>query len=320
MADPDGTPGLALVPAVAEATRRGDRVDVVERGLDADIRAGHLERADARRVDEHRAAGQGEQLAMGRRVAAPRVGCPDLAGRLALLAQQRVQQRRLADARRPEHDRRSPGAEERSEVADVVAGQRGQDDDRDAGRDGLDRHEPTLEVEGDVGLVQDDDRGHAARPGHRQVALEASQVEVVVETGDEERHVDVRREHLLVGKMTGVAAAPVGRAAHERRTARQHGRDDRGLAADRHPVPDRRIVRRGEGLEPKAAGHGRRRVAAMAAADDGRLLVHRHDPGRVLPVRRDRGEGGRPVVVPARKAVFRFEVERSVGHRISRPA
>ena len=82
------------------------------------------------------------------------VGC-----RLALLAEQRVDERGLADARRTEHDRGPPGAQVRPEVRDVVAGQRRQDDDRDARRDGLDGHEPALEVVGDVGLVEDD------RPG-----------------------------------------------------------------------------------------------------------------------------------------------------------
>ena len=61
------------------------------------------------RVDEERAAGQREQLAMGRRVAATRIGLADRAGRLAILAEQRVDERGLADARRPEDAAVGPG-------------------------------------------------------------------------------------------------------------------------------------------------------------------------------------------------------------------
>ena len=67
---------------------------------------------------------------------------------LALLAEERVDERRLADARRAEHDRGPAGRQVRREVRDVVAGQRRQDDDRDARRDRLDRHEPAVEVVG----------------------------------------------------------------------------------------------------------------------------------------------------------------------------
>ena len=197
---------LALVAAVAEAAGRGQRVDVVERRLDALVRAGDLERADAGRVDEQGAAGQHEQLAMGRRVAAARVVVADGGGRLALLAEQRVDQGGLADAGRAEHDRGPAGAQVLAEVRDVVAGQGAEDDDGHAGGDGLDRDEPALEVVGDVGLVEDDDRADAARPGDGQVALQPAQVEVVVEARDDEGDVDVGRDDLLVGQVAGASA------------------------------------------------------------------------------------------------------------------
>ena len=57
----------------------------------------------------------------------------------------------------------------------------------------------------------------AARPGDRQVALEAAQVEVAVEPGDEERDVDVGGDDLLVGEVAGGPPAGIGRAAHEGR-------------------------------------------------------------------------------------------------------
>ncbi len=286
----------------------GQRVDVVERRVDALVRAGDLERADAGRVDEQGAARQDEQLAVGRRVAAARVVVADRGGRLAFLAEQGVDQRGLADAGRAEHDRRSPGPQVLAEVRDVVAGQRAQDDDGHAGGDAPDGDEPPLQVVGDVGLVEDDDRVHAARPGDREIALQPAQVEVVVEARDDERHVDVGCDDLLVGEVTGAAPARVRGAAHERRLARQDRGDDRrivgpGLGAggfERHPVPDGRVVRRGESVIAEAAGHDRRAVVAVRTADDGRVLVHRDHPGRPAAAACD-GRGAVRVIGPAER-------------------
>ena len=60
---------------------------------------------------------------------------------------------------------------------------------------------------------------HAARPGDREVALEAAKVEVVVEAGDDEGHVDVRGDDLLVGEVARGPPVRVGRAAGERRAS-----------------------------------------------------------------------------------------------------
>ena len=49
--------------------------------------AGDAERPDARGVDEQRAAGQADELAVGGRVAAARVVLADRAGALALAAE-----------------------------------------------------------------------------------------------------------------------------------------------------------------------------------------------------------------------------------------
>ena len=56
----------------------------------------------------------------------------------------------------------------------------------------------TVDVVGEVGLVQDDDRRHLAGPGDREVAFDPTEIEVVVEARDEQRDVDVRRHDLLV--------------------------------------------------------------------------------------------------------------------------
>ena len=115
----DRTAGLALVAAVAEAARGRQIGDVVEGGLDALLGAEDLERADPRRVDEERPAGQLEQLAMGRRVASARIGAADRGGRLAVLAEERVDERRLADAGRAEDGGRRAGSQVGAQVVEA---------------------------------------------------------------------------------------------------------------------------------------------------------------------------------------------------------
>ena len=77
-------------------------------------------------------------------------------------------------------------------------GPRRDGDRRDARGDRVDRDEPAVDVVGEVGLVEDDDRRDLARPGDREVALDPAQVEVVVEPRDEQGDVDVRGHDLLV--------------------------------------------------------------------------------------------------------------------------
>jgi hypothetical protein len=94
-----------------------------------------------------------------------------------------------------------------------------------------------------VGLGQDDHRARPAFPGHRQVALEAPDVQLAAERGDQEDRVDVRRDDLF--------ARPVGHArcllAREQRAARQDVVDrPRAVGAEIgcHPVADGRMVDR----------------------------------------------------------------------------
>ena len=196
---PDGAARLAVVAAIAEPARRGDVGDVVEGGLDALLGAEHLERPDAWRVDQQRAAGQLEQLAMGRRVPAARVGVADLGRRLAVLAEQGVDQRRLADARRAEDRGGRPGsagapagrrapAPVRAETATVatpgaIASTATSRPSTSSARSAL--------LRTTTGVISLDH-------GDREVALDPAQVEVVVEAGDEQGDVDVRGHDLLV--------------------------------------------------------------------------------------------------------------------------
>src|SRR4051812_8971774 len=83
----------------------------------------------ARRVDEQRAAGKRDELAADGRVPAAVVARADRRRGLALLAEQRVEQRRLADAGRAEQDGGEAGREERAEGAQPGAGRRAQGED-----------------------------------------------------------------------------------------------------------------------------------------------------------------------------------------------
>ena len=254
---------------------------------------------------------------MGGRVAAARVVVADRAGALALVPQQRVDERGLADARRAEDD----GRPARREVVvrerrDAVAGQGRDGPDLDARRDGLGRDPEPDRVVRDVGLVEHDDRGRAAGPGHREVALEAAQVEVAVEAGDDQRDVDVGREDLLVGRAAAGPATRVGRAPPEGGPTRHDGLDDhgpgvvrmdvvglavdRGAAAvtDRDPVADRGQVRGPQGLVAQPSGDHGVPVTGRGGHDPG-VAVGGHDPGGPPSGRVERQEGGGPARVPA---------------------
>ena len=105
------------------------------------------ERADPGRVDEERTARQADELAVGGRVAAAGVVLADRGRPLALLAQQRVDERRLADARRAEHDRRAATTQVGvPEALDPVAGERGHGPHLDARSDGLGRDPEPFDV------------------------------------------------------------------------------------------------------------------------------------------------------------------------------
>ena len=267
---PHGAARLGLVAAVGEPAPARELGDVGERGVHAVGRARDAERADPGGVDEQRAAGHPDELAVGGRVAAAGVVLADGAGPLPLGAQQGVDERGLADARRAEHDRGpARGQVVLGERGHAVAGERGHQADLDARGDGLGGDPLALGVRRDVGLVEQHDRRRAAAPGHREVALEAAEVEVAVEARDHERHVDVRGEDLLAGEGgTVVAGAPAERGA-----TGEDGLDDDGAVAldagRRDPVADRRQVAGAQRLVAEAARDDRLSVARRGGEDPG---------------------------------------------------
>src|SRR5438105_13582070 len=95
--------GLAIVVAVGEPAAARDLFDVAEGALE--IGVPQLELADARRVEDDTARRDEDQLAPGRRVAAHLIVLAHLHCCEELFADERVDDRRLADARRAEPHR-----------------------------------------------------------------------------------------------------------------------------------------------------------------------------------------------------------------------
>ena len=77
------------------------------------------------------------------------------------------------------------------------AGPRGDEEHRDGPVDAGELGRGCGRVRLEVGLRQDHDRSCAALHGEPEVALEEARVELLAERMDDERDVDVRRDHLL---------------------------------------------------------------------------------------------------------------------------
>ncbi len=217
-------------------------------------------------------------------VAAPRVVLADLADQQPLLAEERVGERALADARRADEDHGPPCAQEGPDGVEARAADRARRDDRDAdghllelclGDGNLDR------IPGEVDLRQDNDRPRPRLPGSRQVALDAPRVEVAVERCRDEDDIDVGREHLDRRAVVGRCLAP------QLGAPRQDDVNGRGAllapGVDRDPIADDRQLGRAS-LEPEAAGDaGLEWLGVLAGRHLPGAAVGGNDPGRDEP-------------------------------------
>ena len=126
----------------------------------------------------------------------------------------------------------TPGPIRRLDLVEPDAGHGALDDDVHAGRDLLGEIALVVDVLGDVGLGEHDDRLRTALPCEHELALEAADVDALArERLDDEDHVDVGDEHLLVGLLAGVLA-------RERARARQDRFDDGLVVALGNREPD----------------------------------------------------------------------------------
>src|ERR671923_995259 len=292
----DGAAGLALVAAVAEATMLEERFDVAERRAEPFFGIPELELPHARRVEHEPTTRERDQLARRRRVP-PAPVTPQVAGRERLLAEQLVDERRLADARRAEQRSGAVALEVRAELVDPGPGHAADRVHGDADRDQLDLGDRLLDVVAEVRLREDDDGIGAALPRRREVALEPAQVEVPVEAGDDEDRVDVGGEHLLADDLERLLA-------RERRSPRQDRLNGRtaalGVGAQHDPVARDRYGAAVLGLETQPAGELTRELAGFGPDEVGAAVLDR-DASRNQAVAAVRGERGFEVGAPAER-------------------
>ena len=264
----DRAAGLVRVAAVREAAGGEEPAHVLEGRVEARPVGPELDLAQARRVEEQGAAGQGDQLAVGRGVSAALVGRAHLARLLLLAAEEPVDQGGLADTGGAQERHRAAGREPRHEGFQPLARLGRGHEHRHAGGDPLDLAAAGIDVGAQVGLVEQHDREGPALPGEDERPLDPPGVEVPVEAHHQEDRVHVGGQHL------GDGAVP-GRASDEGGAPGQQRLDDRPLSrlerAQGHPVADGGQARGPARLVAQAPGHG----------GDGLTLlrVHAQDPG-----------------------------------------
>ena len=190
-------------------------------------------RPDAGRVDQPAAVvGHGEQLGGDGGVAAAVVAA-HLGRRLALLAEEGVDERRLADAAGAEERHRSSRTEHPAQLVEpAVASSAGHEHGHAEG-DLLQLPSPRLGVVDEVALGEQDDRVGAAVEGQHELALEAALVRRHGEGVAEEDDVDVG------GERVGDRPRPFERRpADERRAALEHVLDALAVGRRHDPVAD----------------------------------------------------------------------------------
>ena len=123
----------------------------------------------------------------------------------------------------------------RGQRVQAVAGHDRDRDDRRADGDRLGLGDQRVGVVAEVGLGEHDHRLRAALPGGGQIALQPPGVEVGVQRGDQQRHVDVGGDHLR--RLHGVGGlAQEGRAPRHHRVDGARPSSERGASATQSPT------------------------------------------------------------------------------------
>ena len=168
-----------------------------------------------------------------------------------LAAGEAVDERRLADAARPDQHRGRAGRDAGAQRVAAVAGDAPRRRARGRRPPPPRRPRRAPRVVDAVGLRQHDLRRRAALPDRDEIALDAARLEIRAERADDEREVDVRRQRLRLRRQSR-------RLPHDRAAPRQH---DAGAASrEADPVADRdvdalvaRAVRAGGRARSRAA-------------------------------------------------------------------
>ena len=224
--------------------------------MSSKLAAGAVQEADfaqARGVEQEGAAGQLDQLAGDRGVAAEAVLLADRGRRLALLPEQGVDQGRLAGAGGAEQRRRRFRDEQRAQRREAVAA-------ADADRERLVEAEAAAQlgrgrvgVGGEVGLGEHQRDRDLAGGGERGEALGPALVRLRQRLDDQDQ-VDVGGQRLGGEVLAGGAAL-------EQAAALEHGRDRAG-GVDRDPVAGHR-----RGAPQAATGREQARRPSLPIGD-----------------------------------------------------
>ncbi len=253
--------------AVVEATLRRELGDIGECAVD--VALPDLELTEPRRVDDDRAAGQDEQLAVPRRVPAAAVAT-QVTHVHDCTSGQPVHERRLPRSRGAEQDERLRGPEQRPNLLDALASDVAQCVDGNPDRDAL-RLEQLAGVVAHVELGEHDNWIAARVPGSGEVSLQPARIEVLVEPGDEHDRVHVRDEDVLLRLQPRRLARDL-RAARQERLDREpiadSIADDDPVADGRHAAPDLVVAHASTRLREPVADLRTDVVAAAVLRDD----------------------------------------------------
>jgi hypothetical protein len=276
----------------------GQLRDVLERGFEPVVGHRQVHLAHPRVVDQQPAAWEHDELAAGRRVAPRAVGA-HVSRREELVACDPVDERRLADARRPEQGTRDAGPEETADPVDADPGPAGDEVNGDGPADPLELGRGRLRIGLEVGLHEQDHGLRAALEGERDVPLEQECVELLSERRRDEDDVDVCRDDLLPGR--SCACVP-GRPTHECRATWEHGLNDL-VPVEADPVSDDRELRDG-GCASEPRGDACPHLAALRHDVVGTPVLG-CDAARPQALGADLVEGRAPLLVPTKRLEVR---------------
>ena len=173
---------------------------------------------------------------------------------------------------------------------------------RHAAGDRLDLGDGGLGSGVEVGLRQHDHGPRTALPREDQVALEPAQAQVLVHRGDEKRHVDVRGQHLLLGRLPGGLPRELREPRQDGRD-RAHGRAGVGPGGDDDPVADHGQVGVRRRLVDEAAWYLAAELAELGEHVVGTAMLNRDPAGDDVVAGEGLVQGAQPVV-PAERFEF----------------
>jgi hypothetical protein len=199
-------------------------------------------------------------------VTAPTVAGADLSRGQPVIAGQRVDERGLAGAGRPDEHERPAGTDPAAHPLEALAIGGADREHVDPEGHRLGRLHGGVDVGAEVGLGEHDDGHGTAVPCEHQLTLEPAAVHRPVEPVHQQDVVDVGGEGLGAG-------GPAGGAPGERRAAGHDVGDQLGIGGDDHPVADG--DRFADVGSIGAAGGGDTAAAAIDAGDAADEMVKR---------------------------------------------